>query len=200
MLVCRSSVGRIPTVFSASLPPHNETDAYSEIRVAGLCFKVMNALETRTLPSAACLSVVIVDDAPPMRERLKTMVNGGAPHAEVVGETGEVRSAIVMIQDRRPDVVILDLQLTGGSGFEVLRTVKRSSGGPAVIVLTNLFTLEYQLTCLEAGAEFFLDKSFGVDRLPDILNHLALKAGSDRGSRETHASSRGPHAQKQCLL
>jgi len=134
-----------------------------------------------TLPSAACLSVVIVDDAPPIRERLKIMVNGGASHAEVVGETGEVQAAIVMIQDRQPDVVILDLQLTGGSGFEVLRTIKRVSGGPVVIMLTNLFTLEYQLTCLEAGADFFLDKSFGVDRLPDILNHLALKAALSAG-------------------
>lgn len=123
-----------------------------------------------------------------MRERLKIMMNGAAPHAEVVGETGEAQAAIVMIQDRHPDVVILDLQLIGGSGFEVLRTIKRVSGGPAVIVLTNLYTLEYQLTCLEAGAEFFLDKSFGVDRLPDILHHLALKAGADPGLMESYES------------
>lgn len=54
---------------------------------------------------------------------------------------------------------------------------------PVVIVLTNLTSLEYQSTCLEAGAEFFLDKSFGFERLADILRDLARQSGPDSNER-----------------
>ena len=79
--------------------------------------------------------------------------------------------------------MILDLQLSGASGLEVLRVVKLAPHAPVVIVLTNLTSLEYQTTCLEAGAEFFLDKSFGFERLADILRDLARKSGPDSEER-----------------
>jgi len=119
-----------------------------------------------------------VDDASFVRERLKALLRADAPHAEVVGEAGEAQAAIRLIQDTRPDIVILDLQLAGASGIDVLRVVKRAPWAPVVIMLTNLASLEYQINCLEAGAEFFLDKSFGFDQLADILCGLIPRAGT----------------------
>ena len=75
--------------------------------------------------------------------------------------------------------MILDLQLVGASGLEVLRAIKLAPHAPVVIMLTNLTALEYQMNCLKAGAEFFLDKSFGFERLADILRDLARKSGSN---------------------
>jgi DNA-binding NarL/FixJ family response regulator len=140
-------------------------------------------MEPTTIIKSAFVRVVIVDDTPRVRERLKALLHADAPHAEVVGEAGEARAAIRLIRDMRPDVVILDLQLVGPSGLEVLRAVKLAPHAPVVIVLTNLASLEYQITCLEAGAEFFLDKSFGFERLADILRDLARKSGSDSEER-----------------
>jgi len=141
-------------------------------------------MEPATLTRSVFVRVVIVDDTPLVRERLKALLYADAPYAEVVGEAGEAQAAIRLIRDTRPDVVILDLQLAGASGCEVLRAVKLAPHAPVVIVLTNLASLEYQITCLEAGAEFFLDKSFGFERLADILRDLARKSGPDSEERD----------------
>ena len=136
-------------------------------------------METTTRTESSLLRIVIVDDTPRVRERLKALLHADAPFAEVVGEAPEAQAAIQLIRDRHPDVVILDLQLSGASGLEVLRAVKLAPHAAVVIVLTNLISLEYQTICLETGAEFFLDKSFGFERLTDILRKLARKSGSD---------------------
>lgn len=133
-------------------------------------------MEPVTIPRSGLVRVVIVDDTSLVRERVKALLQVDAPYAEVVGEAGEVQAAIQLIRDRCPDVVLLDLQLAGTSGLEVLRAIKRAPHAPIVIVLTNLASLEYQIICLEAGAEFFLDKSFDFERLAHILRELARKS------------------------
>lgn len=134
-------------------------------------------MESATITRSAIVRVVIVDDSPIVRVRLKALLHADAPHAEVVGEAEEAQTAIRLIQDTSPDVVILDLKLAGGSGLEVLRAVKLAPSTPVVIVLTNLTSFEYQTTCLEAGAEFFLDKSFGFDRLAETIQTLSRRLG-----------------------
>ena len=134
-------------------------------------------MESTAITRSAIVRVVIVEDSPIVRVRLKALLHTDVPHAEVVGEVEEAQMAIRLIQDTCPDVVILDLQLAGGSGFEVLRAVKRAAHAPVVIVLTNLTSSEYQTTCLEAGAEFFLDKSFGFDQLAKTIQTLSLRIG-----------------------
>lgn len=129
------------------------------------------------------MRVVIVDDAPGVRDRLKALLHADAPYVEVVGEAGEAQAAIRLIRDLRPDVVILDLQLVGASGIEVLRAIKPAPHAPCVIMLTNLTDLEYQISCMEAGAEYFLDKSFGFERLADIFRNLTRKSGPDSEER-----------------
>ena len=101
-------------------------------------------MEPTTITESAFVRVVIVDGAP--RARLvESVAAGRAPYAEVVGEAGEAQAAIQLIRDRRPDVVLLDLQLAGANGLEVVRAVKRPPHAPSVIVLTNLASIEYQI-------------------------------------------------------
>lgn len=141
-------------------------------------------MEPITIPKSGLVRVVTVDDTPLVRERVKAMLQIDAPYAEVVGEAGEAQAAIQLIRDRCPDVVLMDLQLAGASGLEVLWAVKRAPHAPIVIVLTNLASFEYQLICLEAGADFFLDKSFDFERLAYILRELARKSGFNFDERK----------------
>jgi DNA-binding NarL/FixJ family response regulator len=136
-------------------------------------------MEPTTITRGAVVNVVIVDGAPFVRERLRALLHTDVPQVDVIGEAADAQAAIRLIRDTRPDAVILDLQLPGGSGFNVLRAVKLAPPAPIVIVLTNLTTIEYHAACLEAGAEFFLDKSFGLDLLTDILGHLVRRLTSD---------------------
>jgi len=73
--------------------------------------------------------------------------------------------------------MLLDIQLSGGSGIEVLREVKRMQSAPVVIMLTNYATPEYRLACRQAGAELFLDKSSEADQLVDILKGMIRQLG-----------------------
>ena len=81
-------------------------------------------MEPTTIIERAFVRVVIVDDALLVRERLKASLHHDVSYTEVVGETGEAQAAIRLTRDMRPDMVILDLQLAGTSGCEMLPAVK----------------------------------------------------------------------------
>jgi len=147
-------------------------------------------MEPATITGGVVVNVVIVDGKSLVRERLKALLRSVAPQANVMGEAADAQAAILLIDVTRPDVVILDLQLVGGSGFDVLRAVKRGPHPPIVIVLTNLIASEYQIACLEAGAEFVLDKSFGTDLLADIFCHLAGRLNVDPHEEDESCSKR----------
>ena len=73
--------------------------------------------------------------------------------------------------------MFLDIQLSGGSGIEVLREVKRMQPAPVVSMLTSYATPEYRLACRQAGAELFLGKSSETDQLVDILKGMIRQLG-----------------------
>ncbi len=103
-------------------------------------------------------TVFIVDDIPTMRERLGELVRD-IEGVEIVGNAGTPSEAIDGILRTRPDCVLLDYQLIGGTGVDVLRAVHPRSPGTAFIVLSNHATPQHRRACLDAGARYFFDKS-----------------------------------------
>ena len=69
----------------------------------------------------------------------------------------------------RPAWVVLDYQLRGGTGVEVLRAVHPIAPDIAFMVLTNHPTPQYRRLCLEAGARCFLDKSTEFNKIKDVI-------------------------------
>lgn len=117
---------------------------------------------------AAPLMVFLVEDSLAIRARLAATIRG-IEGARLVGEAGTVGAAIDGIRATRPSAVILDLQLEGGSGLEVLRAVHHESPALHVAVLTNYATDQHRRACIDAGAEFFLDKSSDFPRIREIV-------------------------------
>lgn len=111
-----------------------------------------------------------------VRERLVAMA-AGRTGAEIAGSAEGASRATEYIAAIQPDVMILDIQLSGGSGIEVLRKVTCMQPAPVVIMLTNYATPEYRLACRQAGAELFLDKSSEADQLVDILKGMIRQLG-----------------------
>ena len=83
----------------------------------------------------------------------------------VVGQGETPRQCIDGILENRPDVVLLDVQLEGGQGLEVLRAVRAVDPGIAFVVFTNNSHPAYRRRYLQAGAARFLDKSLEFDQL-----------------------------------
>ncbi len=119
-------------------------------------------------PQAASLMVFLVEDSVAIRARLAATIRG-IEGAELVGEAGTVGDAIDGIRATHPSAVILDLQLEDGSGLEVLRAVHPASPALHVAVLTNYATDQHRRACIDAGAEFFLDKSSDFPRVREII-------------------------------
>lgn len=118
------------------------------------------------------LRVFLVEDAPAIRTRLAAMMKA-VPSVSLVGEADSVGDAIDGITRSQPDALVLDLQIIGGSGLEVLRTVRGAMPHLRVAVLTNFATEQHRRACLDAGAEFFLDKSSEFPRIRSILGDWA---------------------------
>lgn len=120
--------------------------------------------------------VFLVEDSPAIRARLAATIRG-IRGAELVGEAGSVDAAIDGIRATRPGAVILDLQLEDGSGLEVLRAVQTAAPALHVAVLTNYATDQHRRACMDAGAEYFLDKSSDFPRIREIVQGWAAHAG-----------------------
>jgi DNA-binding NarL/FixJ family response regulator len=88
------------------------------------------------------------------------------------------------IRELHPDIVILDIQLHGKSGIELLRDIRSAGIKTHVIILTNFAYPQYQKECLEAGAEFFLSKVKEFDLLPSILNSFDPAAEKGRNLQD----------------
>ena len=113
--------------------------------------------------SAAPLKVFLADDSAPIRARVAGLLAGQA--LQVVGEAETPQACIDGILATRPDVVVLDVQLDGGQGLEVLRAVRGAAPGIAFVVFSNNTGPAYRKRYLGAGAARFLDKSAEFDQL-----------------------------------
>jgi len=132
------------------------------------------------------LRVFLVEDSAAIRARLAAII-GAVEGAQLVGEAGTVQDAIDGIRSTRPSAVVLDLQLEDGSGLEVLRVLYPSAPELHVAVLTNYATDQHRRACMNAGAEYFLDKSTEFPRIREIIQRwsipsLGVAAGAQTGA------------------
>lgn len=111
-------------------------------------------METTAMPR----TVFIVEDSPIVRKRLVALM-GETEGVSVVGEADTPQDAVDGILRTRPTWVLLDIQLIGGTGIDVLRRVRTRVPGTRFIVLTQLDNPQYRRICMQAGADHFFDKT-----------------------------------------
>jgi DNA-binding NarL/FixJ family response regulator len=121
------------------------------------------------------MKIFIADDSAMLRERLVALISD-LEGMEVVGQAGDAPEALEAIQRLKPDVAVLDIRMPGGNGIHVLEAVKRQATPPVVIMLTAIAYPQYRRKCLEAGADFFLDKTTEFERVADVLRQLREQA------------------------
>ena len=120
--------------------------------------------------------VLVVDDDETVRDVVRRYLEL-AGHDVVLADDGE--QALVMITERMPDLVVLDLMLPGIDGLEVCRRIRGHSAVP-VIMLTALGEEEHRITGLRIGADDYVSKPFSP-------RELALRVSSVlRRSRVAH--------------
>ena len=117
------------------------------------------------------MKVFIADDSAVVRERLIEMISE-LPGIEIIGQAQNGSQATNAIMKLKPDVVILDIRMPCGSGINVLKDIKKKPDVPVVIILTSYPYSQYQKRCMDAGADFFFNKSTEFDRVTEVLEQL----------------------------
>ncbi len=113
-------------------------------------------------------TVYIVDDSTRIRKRLAELLSD-MENVRVIGQADNAEAAVDDIFRLRPDTVILDIQLPGRSGLTVLTEVKEKFPGITVIVITNYDYPQYRRQSMDAGADFFFNKTREFERLLQVL-------------------------------
>ena len=117
--------------------------------------------------------VLVVDDEPQILRALQTNLRGAGYD---VATAATARDALAAAAMRPPDAVILDLVLPDGSGVDVARELRSWSAAP-ILVLSVVGDESEKVAALDAGADDYVQKPFGIDELLARLRALLRRAG-----------------------
>jgi DNA-binding NarL/FixJ family response regulator len=130
------------------------------------------------MPDTRSVRVLLVEDSDVLARRLTELIRG-LPRVDLIGTVDTEADALRQVASSAPDVLILDLHLRDGSGFGVLRTLRRANAlRPKVVILTGFDLPQYRREAETLGVDAFLNKSRDYHRLPGLLRAYAAQGGA----------------------
>jgi len=143
-------------------------------------------------PSAEGICVLVVDDEAPARKRLVDLLAKDREIGRIIEAKNGV-AAVPLIQDERPDIVLLDVQMPGLDGFGVIDAL-----GAENMPLTVFITAydQFALQAFEADAVDYLLKPFGDDRYEKTMQRAKKRLDEIRSGTANDAGAVGPELLK----
>jgi DNA-binding NarL/FixJ family response regulator len=120
------------------------------------------------------LRVLIADDHPLFRKGMRAMLEA-LPDVEVVGEAATGEAAVALAASLAPDLIVMDLQMPGGSGIAATREILDASPHIRVLMVTLFEDSESVFTALRAGARGYVLKDTGASEMAGAI--LAVGRG-----------------------
>jgi NarL family two-component system response regulator YdfI len=119
------------------------------------------------------IRVVIADDHPVVRKGLRMTLEEFGAEIELVGEAADGSTAVRLVEEVQPDVVLLDIRMPGMDGLEALEQIRASSPQVAVVILTTYNEDAFLLRGLQAGACGYLLKDCPLETLLHAIRAAA---------------------------
>lgn len=119
----------------------------------------------------ALVRIMIVDNQPLMRLGICSIL-GTRPDWNVCGEADSAASAMPLIGDSKPELVIADLALKDGSGLELVKRIVALTDAPRILVFTMHDTLIYAERAMHAGAKGYVHKTETAERLLHAVDQV----------------------------
>ncbi|CAM3661412.1 MULTISPECIES: response regulator transcription factor [Rahnella] len=143
-------------------------------------------------------NILIVDAQPIIRLALNILLE--KEKYRVVGETNNGINALELTRKLHPDIIVLDIDLPGLDGFEVIKRLKDSNLDAKVIVLTGLNPDIYIARCIRVGANGFVSKNNDLNKLIGAIKAVQMGFSCFPTTDSLHFHSPGTKLREQELL
>jgi DNA-binding NarL/FixJ family response regulator len=122
----------------------------------------------------ANIRIMIIDDHPVVRAGLESMLST-QPDMDVVASASSGREALALLETHTPDVILMDLRMSGMSGLEAIRAINLLPDPPRILVLTSFDAEEDIYQSVVAGAQGYILKDTPQDRLLEAIHLIYAK-------------------------
>jgi DNA-binding NarL/FixJ family response regulator len=127
---------------------------------------------------AQSIRVLVVDDHPVYRGGLVTMLKAQPSNIDVVGEAEDGAAALRLVEETRPDVVLMDIKMAGMDGIEATRQIKQRFPDVKVLALSAYDSDDFVLGMLKVGASGYMLKD--ADQTVIMSGIAAVHEGNGR--------------------
>jgi len=118
------------------------------------------------------IKILIGDDHPVVRLGLRQILSE-ASDLHVGGEAGSAQEVVQAVKDQHFDVIVLDINLPGGNGVELIGQIRKLRPEARVLILTVYSESQYAVRSIKAGAAGFLNKESAPDKLTEAVRKIA---------------------------
>jgi len=117
------------------------------------------------------IRVLITDDHAMFRQGVRTLL-AAEPDLEIAGEARDAAEAVNLSRQNRPDVVLMDIGMTGMSSFEATRVIRKERPETRVVFLSMYDDDEYLAECVSIGASSYILKESPADQLLTAIREV----------------------------
>ena len=126
------------------------------------------------------LRTIIVDDEPNARQVIRNILELYCDRVEVVGEAENVQQGLALIKDQKPDLVLLDIRMPDGTGFDLLSKAKGLNFRFIIITAYE----QYAIQAIKRSALDYIMKPINANELIEAIEHAVITEYSSKNEQE----------------